>query len=154
MSKNEILYLHENKNKSIINGNVIIHEEEIKKSSGSLKFKYYHKEGNKIEKMSGTFNGQNFLVFISSGTQTDKKTLSLDDTIDFLSKNKKYKFVVDYLKQLKANTQKGRGRVGRRNSKSTLSNGRSNSRSNSKKTKRTSRKRSKKTRRNSRKRSR
>ena len=146
MSKNEIFYLHENKNKSIINGNVIIHEEEIKKSSGSLKFKYYHKEGNKIEKMAGTFNGQNFVVSVSSGTQIDKKTLSLDDTIDFLSKNKKYKFVVDYLKELRANTQKGRFKGGRRNSKSI--------RSNSKKTRRTSRKRSKKTRRTSRKKSR
>lgn len=150
MSKNEIIYLHENKNKSIINGNVTIHEEEIKKSSGSLKFKYYHKEGNKIEKMSGTFNGQNFVVSISSGTQTDRKNLSIDDTIDLLSKNKKYKFVVDYLKQLKANAQRGKGRGSRKNNKST----RSNSRSNSKKIKRTSRKRSKKTKRTSRRRDR
>ena len=106
MSKNKPDYVHNVMTKNVNNGNVIIHEEMIIKGDKGIRFKYYHKENDKIEKISGgSQDGKNYNLSIKIDNETDKKEdLTKEDLLKHLSKYKQLKFLSDFFK---SKSQKG-----------------------------------------------
>lgn len=127
-------YLHDIKSRSIENGVEIVHEELVVHGDRGLTFKYYHKEGNVIEKVRGKQNDDNtFSVTIQSGDKTEEHTLKKEDLVKMLNKDKHLKYMIDYIKSQKGGVRHGSKRTSSRSSrKSSRQNGsRKSSRNNS-----------------------
>jgi len=117
MSHEKLIFLHQVSNKTIHNDKKVIHEEEVVHGPKGLKFKYYHKEGDKIQKIVGvqTADGS-FVVITTVGDKKDSQTLSKDEVIKMLTKEKHLKFALDYIKNLKGG-RRGSRKVSRKGSK-------------------------------------
>jgi len=104
-SKSKLIFLHSVQNKKIHNGQVIIHEEEIKQNDSVVTFKYYHKEGgDKIEKLTGVKSGDTYNITHLVNNVEKKYTLDKDKTIDLLTKARdkdKFGFIVSFIKNTK-----------------------------------------------------
>ena len=84
------LFLHQKSDKLVDNGVAILHEEEIRRSKDFIKFKYFHKEDNQVEKFSGhkRDSEEKFTVKIRSrtATQDEVKSMSLTELVAFCAK--------------------------------------------------------------------
>ena len=113
MSKGTLKFLHQVSNKSIENGKKVIHEEEVAHGDRGISFKYYHKEGDKIEKIRGIPKDDGTFIIITGEKENKKdETMSKEDVIKMLTKMKHLKFALDYIK-----TAKGGKRGSRKGSK-------------------------------------
>jgi hypothetical protein len=111
--KSKLTFLHQMNSRYINGDKVVTHEEQVAHGDKGLSFKYYYKEGDKKEKVYGKQNPDGtFLLVTMEGDKKEEQTLSREELIKVLSKEKHLKFIVDYLK-----TQKGGVRRSRRGSK-------------------------------------
>lgn len=124
-------YLHKVLNQTLKNGVAETHEEVIIDGQKGVTVKLFHKDADGIERITISGKDDSFVMRTQSGEKKDEKTLTKDEMLKELSKNKMLKFAADFAK-----TQKG-GRLfgGRKLSK----------RSSKKSSKRTSKKSSKRT---------
>lgn len=100
--KGSLTFLHQVSTKNIKNGEKVIHEEEVVHGDRGLKFKYYHKEGDHIEKVTGVQKADgSFVIITVLGDKKDTQELSKEDTIKMLAKHKHLKFALDYIKAMK-----------------------------------------------------
>lgn len=96
-------YLHKLLTQSLKDGVVTTYEESIVEGSKGVYVKYFSKDATgKQEKI--TINGKDdkFVMIVKEGDKDEKKTLTKDELMTELKKNKKLKFAVDFTK-----TQKG-----------------------------------------------
>lgn len=103
MSK--LSYLHKVFNQTLKNGVVNTYEEVIIEGPEGIKVHYFSKDENNTEKISiKTVKGKKdeFEMIVQDGDKKDKKTISKDELMEELKKNKKLKFAADFAK-----TQKG-----------------------------------------------
>jgi hypothetical protein len=109
----DVTFLHSSVSTSIVNGKKVTHEEFVIHGSKGLTFKYYHKDEKGIEKISGHQNADGtFSLTTVSGEKKDSKTVTKDELLKEIGKNKDLKFAVEYLK-----SQKGGKRSSRKGSK-------------------------------------
>ena len=100
--KGNLTFLHEVRTVNIHNGSKVVHEEEVIHGSKGLKFKYYHKEGEKIEKIVGVQKEDgSFIIITTVDGQRDESSMSKEDVIKMLTKQKHLKFALDYIKTVK-----------------------------------------------------
>ena len=129
-TRGNVVYLHELTSREKKDGNWVVHEEMLVHGDRGLSFKYYHKEGNSIEKITGRQNPDGTFILITTiNGEKETRTLSQDQLVKDLSKLKHMKYATDYIK-----TQKGS--QGRQQARSTSrrrsrSRGRNRSRSRS-----------------------
>ena len=123
-SRGNVTYLHELTSREKKDGKWLIHEESIIHGDRGLSFKYYHKEGDSIEKITGRQNpdGTFALTTIANG-QKESRILSRDDLLKELGKLKHLKFAVDYIKSQKSSQGRSQGRPQRRRGSSRGSRG-------------------------------
>src|ERR1700679_798108 len=96
------------------------HEEKFTyNDKGGVSFSFYHKEGDKQEKIKGHRNldGTFTLTTFDNGKKDDK-TLTKEELIKEISKHKGMKFAIGPLKELK-DVKGGRKRMSRKPSKKT-----------------------------------
>jgi len=107
MSKSNVKYLHEVSQKTVKNGDVMIHEEYIIHGDKGLLIKHYHKEGDKKEKfVAKQIDDGTFVVkTMKNGTEETNESVSKEDLMKMMKKDKMLEFGVEYLK-----TQKGGGK--------------------------------------------
>ena len=102
MSKGKLTFLHQVQNKSVQNGKVVIHEEQVIHGDDVFKFKYYHKEGDKIDKVTGIRkDGDSYVIITQKGEKKEQETLSKDEVIKMLTKQKHLKFALEYIASMK-----------------------------------------------------
>jgi hypothetical protein len=106
-------YLHKVLNQTLKNGVSQTHEEVIIDGSKGITIKLYTKSGDSVERISISGKDDNFTMRVQSGEKKTEKTLTKEELMDELKKNKLLKFAADFAK-----TQKG-GRLlgGRKTSK-------------------------------------
>jgi hypothetical protein len=102
MSKEKLNFLHEVKNKSIVNDQVVVHEEYIIEGVKGTMIKYFHKDKSGSEKIVISGKDDSFKM----KTTVDKnepveKVLSKSDFVKELSKNSKFAFAKDFAKTQK-----------------------------------------------------
>lgn len=104
---NELYYLHQKKYREISNNKSITHEEEIIHGQKGLIFKYYLRDGNKVDKFVGKYelDGKYRLIY-SADNQRHEETITKEQLLTKLSKLKHLKFVYDYIKSQKDITEK------------------------------------------------
>lgn len=95
-------YLHKELKQSLKDGVVTTYEEVIIDGPKGVTIKYFSKDGNSEEKITINEKNGKFILKIKNGDKVDEKSLSKDEFIDELKKNKKLKFAADFVK-----TQKG-----------------------------------------------
>ena len=91
LSKKQLKYLHDIKNNTIMDGKQIIHGDK------RLLIKYYHKENDNKEKIIIVNKKED--EYIMKVTENDK----VEEILKELKKNKKLKFVLDYVTIMKIN---------------------------------------------------
>jgi hypothetical protein len=101
---------HKINNISVLDGKKIIHEEEVTETdNGMIKFKFYHKENDKIYKISGIEKENNtFIIIITDQGKKDTETLSREEVLKKFGKNKDLKFAIDYIKDMKGGRRASR----------------------------------------------
>ncbi len=106
MSK--LKYLHKVVNQSLREGVASTYEEFITESERGIKIKVYSKDKNGVDKITIFGKDNSFSYKSQEGDKTDERTLTYDDLVSELKKNKKLKFAADFVK-----TQKGSAVMGR-----------------------------------------
>src|SRR5277367_162307 len=109
-----ITYLYEETSNSIIDGKKIVNEERIIMGTKGLSIKYFHKEGDSVDKV--VIYEKDGKYYLKSGSKDDQKDeeISRDDLIKFLEKDKRMKFAADFVKDFK---KKGKQDGGKKKSK-------------------------------------
>jgi hypothetical protein len=97
----KVKYLHELKSKEIDGENVFVHEEYIIHGEKGLLIKHYHKEKGKKVKHIIKQDGENFKFIVDTDGKKDEKTMSKNDLLKEIGKEKYLKFAVDFLKSQK-----------------------------------------------------
>ena len=106
-TKGAVEYFFENTQRSTVNGVRKTREEYIIKGDKGLTIKFFSKEGDKSEKLIIKDNGSNFDVMSTAdGKQEDKKTMSKDELLKLVSKDKNLKFIADFLENMKGGSKK------------------------------------------------
>jgi len=95
------LYLHEVSERKIVDGKKYVHEESVIHGDKGLTIKLYHKEGENATKVIVVKKGDGYLMKVMADGKTDEKTLSKDDLIKELKKDKQLKFAVEYVEKAK-----------------------------------------------------
>ncbi len=119
-----ITLLHEITSKMIVNGKVVVHEEYIIVGDKGLKIKYYHKEDDKKEKVTIFKNGEDEykVITVKGDTEKDEQTLTEAKFLELLAKDKKLKFALEYVKDIKKATgskPRSQSRTSKRSKKAT-----------------------------------
>ncbi len=105
--KSNIVFLHDVRNASIINGKKIVHEEYVINGPKGLLIKFYHKENDvTVKYVIKALDANNFKFKSMIGEKVSDQTYSKDDLLNELKKHKDLKFALDYIK-----TQKGGAKV-------------------------------------------
>jgi hypothetical protein len=100
----DLTYLHKVFNQSLKDGVVTTYEEQIIDGPKGVTIKFYSKDGKSEEKIQIMSKGDKFLMLTKDGEKKDEKTLSKDELLDELKKNKKLKFASDFAKTKKGET--------------------------------------------------
>lgn len=100
---NKVKFLHEVATKEISGDKKIIHEEYIIDGEKGLMIKYYHKEGDAIEKIVIMKKGDQYSVRVTKGDKDkmEESNMSKDELMKMLGKHKGMKFAADFLKSQK-----------------------------------------------------
>ena len=114
MSKGNLTFLHKVQTTNVHDGKVVVHEEEVIHGEKGLKIKYYHKEDNKIVKFVAVQkeDGSFIVIETADGAKGEGQSMSKDDVIELLKKNKHLKFALDYVKTVKGGRKMSRSRRG------------------------------------------
>lgn len=99
-SKNQgnLVYLHNNIQKSVKNGKVVIYEELVKESPKGITIKYYSKVDGEIDRILIVGKADSYKM----KTNGEEKTLDKTELLNEVKSNKKLKFASEFIK-----TQKG-----------------------------------------------
>lgn len=100
--KSALTYLHKVFNQSLKDGVVTTYEEIIIEGPKGITVKYYSKDGKNEEKITIFGKDDKFKMTIKEGDKKEEKTLTKEELMSELKKNKKLKFAADFTK-----TQKG-----------------------------------------------
>ena len=126
--------LHEVTSKSISNGKVVMNEEVITSGSKGLKIKFYHKEGDKKEKITIIKTGSDeYTIITVKNDDKSTETVTQSELFSRIEKSKTLKFAKEFIKEIESASISQRG--GKKRSKSKKS-------KKSKKTKRSKRSKS------------
>jgi hypothetical protein len=107
--QSNLTFLHEVRNVNIHKGKKVVHEEEVIHGPKGLKFKYYHKEDDKVDKIVGVQKEDgSYVVITTVDGKRDEKSMSKDDVIKMLTKQKHLKFALDYIKTVKGGRKPSR----------------------------------------------
>lgn len=113
-----VVFLHSISSTSIADGKKEIHEEFIIHGDKGLSFKYYHKDEKGVERFSGHQNADGtFNITVMSGEKKEQKTVTKEELLKEIGKNKSLKFAVDYLKKQKGGSRKRSRKGSKRSSK-------------------------------------
>lgn len=116
----KLIFFHHVLTKNIDGSKKMTHEEKLIHNEHGISFSYFHKEGNKQDKIKcrrnadGTYTLTNF-----DGDKKTDKVLTKDELVKDLTKNKELKFALDYIKNAKdvKGGRKGSKKVSRKGSK-------------------------------------
>jgi hypothetical protein len=97
-----LTYLHKVLNQSLKDGVAETYEESIIDGPRGVSIKLYKKDANGIERVVITGKDDKFTMKTKKGDKEDEKTLTKDELLSELSKNKSLKFAAEFAK-----TQKG-----------------------------------------------
>jgi len=101
-----LTYLHKVLNESLKSGEKSTYEEVIIDGPKGVTIKMFSKSKDGSEKIIISGNGDKFVMKTMEGDKKDEKSLSKDDLIAELKKNKRLKFAADFAKEF-AKNQKG-----------------------------------------------
>ena len=101
-----LTYLHKVLNESLKNGEKTTYEEVIIDGPKGVTIKMFSKDKNGAERISISGSNDKFVMKVMDGDKTEEKTLSREEVIAEIKKNKKLKFAVDFAKEF-AKSQKG-----------------------------------------------
>jgi len=96
--KSSVVFLHDQRSKSISNGKKLVTEEYIIHGDKGLLIKYYHKDGDNTEKIIITKKGDNYLLKTDINGTKEEKELSKDAIVKEINKNKNLTFALQYVK--------------------------------------------------------
>jgi len=103
----KLIFLHHVMTKHISGDKKITHEEKIVHNDRGVTFAYFHKEGDKQEKIKGRLNADGTYTLMNfKGGKKDEKIMSKTELLDELKKNKDLKFVIAYIKDVKGGKRK------------------------------------------------
>ncbi|MCJ7637937.1 MAG: hypothetical protein MUO21_10650, partial [Nitrososphaeraceae archaeon] len=104
--KGNVKYLHKFSHTTVQDGVATVLEEYIIFGEKGLMFKHYSKNEKSKTKIVGRQNADGtFHIKMVDGDKVDEKTMSKDEVLKMLAKDKNLKFALDYLKSHKE--QKG-----------------------------------------------
>lgn len=112
--KSSVVFLHDQRSKSISNGKKLVTEEYIIHGDKGLLIKYYHKDGDNTEKIIITKKGDNYLLKTDVNGTKEEKELSKDAIIKEITKNKNLTFALQYVKSQSQSGGKRGSRSGSR----------------------------------------
>lgn len=109
MSK--LTYLHKVINESIKNGEKMTYEELIIEGPKGITVKMFSKDKNGAERISISGKDDKFVMRTMVGDKKDEVTLTKDELVAELKKNKKLKFAAEFVKTQKGGAWLMRGQV-------------------------------------------
>jgi hypothetical protein len=112
--RGNVKYLHKLSTTEVKDGAAVVHEElVVHGENDKLSFKYYHKDDKSKIKVVGRQNDDGtFSLRMLDGDKTDEKTVSKDELLKMLAKDKHLGFALTYIK-----SQKGGKKTSRKSSK-------------------------------------
>ncbi len=111
--KSSVKYLHKFSHTTVQDGVASVVEEYIIHGDKGLIFKYYNKSDKSKMKIVGRQNADgSFHLRILDGDKSEEKTLSKEEVLKMLAKDKNLKFALDFLK-----SQKGGKKASKKSSK-------------------------------------
>jgi hypothetical protein len=99
--KQDIEFLHDIKNKTVINGKRLIHEEFVIHGNKGLTIKFFHKDDKSMEKIVIFQKNDKYFMKSTIDDKKEEKELSKDELIKELTKNKSLKFALEYVSKQK-----------------------------------------------------
>lgn len=106
----DLKFLHQVSNVSIKDGKKVVHEEQVIHGERGLKFKYYHKEGDKVEKITGIQkpDGSWVIITVDGGDKKEEENVTKEDVLKLLKKEKHLAFALEYIKDVKGGLRRMR----------------------------------------------
>lgn len=96
--RGKLSYLWNVRQETLVNGEREQLEELIVEGDEGVTIKYFHKNSSGMEKIHIKKQGDNYVMKTQTGDQKDEKTLSKEEFLKELSKNKKLKFASQFAK--------------------------------------------------------
>jgi hypothetical protein len=115
MSK--LTYLHKVLNQTLKNGVSETYEESIIDGPRGVSIKLYKKDANGVERVLISGKDDKFTMKTKKGDKEEEKTLTKDDLLSELSKNKSLKFASEFAKTQKGGKLFGGKKVSKKSSK-------------------------------------
>ena len=98
-----------------------VHEEYFVKGDRGVMIKYYHKDKDGIEKILIVGRDDKFILKTMNGDNTDEKTITKDELVKEVSKNKKLAFAKELINEVqlggKKRSRKGSKKVSKKSSR-------------------------------------
>lgn len=116
--RGNVTFMHKLSTTDVKNGVATVFEEYIVEGDKGLMFKLYVKSEKSKVKIVGRKNEDGtFSVRTMDGDKTDEQTLSKDELMKMLAKDKNLKFVLDYVKSMKGGKRKASKKASKKRSK-------------------------------------
>lgn len=119
MSK--LTYLHKVLHQSLKDGVMSTYEEIILDGPKGITVKYFSKTGKESDKIKIVGKDDKFEMTVQEGDKVEKKTLTKDELVSELKKNKKLKFASEFTKTQKGGAWLERQKKAKSSSKKTTS---------------------------------